>query len=183
MKRIFASTNSYFRKSSSSIVISLCIFLPSLSFAEDISLPKGWRAPQSTEIKGEWRNKNTDRFLVARGDFNGDGIADVARVLVNQEVNKAGLFAFVSQKNGQCNIYHLDISNDTKMLQNMGVEKVPPGTYKTACGKGYWNCKQDESPEISLRTDAINYFMPEGANSYFYWDKKSDTFRRVWISD
>jgi hypothetical protein len=65
----------------------------------------------------------------------------------------------------------------------MGIAKVSPGKYKTACGKGYWECKTGELPEIAIRHDSINYFKTESASSYIYWSERTKTFKRAWITD
>ena len=73
--------------------------------------------------------------------------------------------------------------DDPLMIHAMGIEKVSHGRYKTACGKGYWDCKKGEPSEIVIEHDAINYFKTESANSYFYWDAKTKKFKRIWMSD
>jgi hypothetical protein len=65
----------------------------------------------------------------------------------------------------------------------MGVSLVPPGTYKTACGKGYGRCGPDEPREVVLKHPGIDYFRFESANSFIFWDEASRQLRRVWISD
>jgi hypothetical protein len=65
----------------------------------------------------------------------------------------------------------------------MGVSVITPGQYKTACGKGYWDCKGDETPLIILKYPAIDYFMFESANAFFYLDDTVCKFKRIWIRD
>jgi hypothetical protein len=65
----------------------------------------------------------------------------------------------------------------------MGIDTVTTGDYKTACGKGYWECKKSEPEILNLKHVAINYFKFESANSFFYWDDKTGSFKRIWISD
>lgn len=108
---------------------------------------------------------------------------DQAMLLVSVEGRGLALFAFLSQANHTFKLYKLDTIKDTSSLRAMGVASVRPGTYKTACGKGYWKCKKGEVPEMTIRLDAINYFKTESANSYFYWDAKAAFFKKVWISD
>lgn len=65
----------------------------------------------------------------------------------------------------------------------MGIEVAQPGDYKTACGKGFWECSPTEPQRLKLHTSGILYFRFASAASIWYWDKKSDEFRQVWISD
>jgi hypothetical protein len=69
------------------------------------------------------------------------------------------------------------------LIHTIGIKKNACGSYKTACGKGYWDCRKDEPPEISIKNESIDYFKIEGAHSFFYWDDNSNDFKRIWISD
>lgn len=68
-------------------------------------------------------------------------------------------------------------------LKRMGIGLVKPGKFKTACNKGYWGCVPGEPEDLSLTTDAIDYFMFESANSFFFWDSRNNVFKRIWMSD
>lgn len=151
--------------------------------AENITIPSGWRAPTDAELNDAWRNKDPGKYSLVRGDFNGDGVEDVAMLLVSLQRHEVGLFVFLARKNHSYKTYRLDVIKDANYLQVMGVAKVSPGPYKTACGKGYWDCKPSEVPILSLQQEAINFFKMESANSYFYWDEKKSSFRRMWMSD
>jgi len=130
-----------------------------------------------------WRTKDINKYIFVEGDFNGDKIVDKAKLLVLKDNTKLGLFAYVSQENRTYKIYLLDETDDINLFHAMGIKKVTPGLYKTACGKGYWKCKEDELSEIAIQHDAIDYFKIESANSFFYWDVNENTFKRIWISD
>ena len=45
-----------------------------------------------------WRNESENRFTVVKGDFNGDGITDEAKLLVRKDGSGFGVFAFVYQQ-------------------------------------------------------------------------------------
>jgi hypothetical protein len=121
--------------------------------------------------------------LIVKGDFNGDGIIDTARLLFREDGSALGLFAFVSQKNYSFKVYLLDEIKGADAIHDMGIKKVSPGLYKTACGKGYWSCDKDELPELSIQNDSIDYFKTESAESFFYWDVRTNAFKRIWMSD
>lgn len=162
------------------IIVSLSILT---ACSDSKSLPQGWRLPTSEELKDAWRNESENRYTIVKDDFNGDGINDEAKLLVHKDGSGFGVFAFIYQKDHSFKIYQLDEMKDVKLIQAMGIKKVSPGTYKTACGKGYWDCQKDEVPEITIKNEAIDYFKTESANSFFYWDNKSNSFKRIWISD
>jgi hypothetical protein len=148
------------------------------------SYPQGWRAPINSELGDDWRKKDAEKYLVVKGDFNGDAVTDEARLLVRADGSALGFFGFVSDKNHAVKTYLLDEMKGAGAIHAMGIKKVSPGLYKTACGKGYWTCrKPDEVPEIKIQHDAIDYFKTESANSFFYWDVQAHAFKRIWISD
>lgn len=146
-------------------------------------LPSGWRLPTNSDLNEEWRDKDPDRYSIVSADFNGDGMVDEALLLVSLRKNRFGLFVFVSQMNACPKVHRVHVSNDVTLLPAMGITRVPPGQYRTACGKGYWKCKKGEEPEILIDRDAIEFFKTESASSYFYWNERSEAFRRIWISD
>jgi hypothetical protein len=152
-------------------------------FAKNIELPSGWRAPIASELNEEWRSKDPNKYALVQGDFNGDGVEDQAMLLVSKQRHALGLFVFLSQKNQTFKKFLVDLIKDATQLQAMGIARVPPGRFKTACGKGYWKCKNKEAPEVSIQHEAIDYFKEESGNSYFYWDEQRKIFKRIWISD
>jgi beta-lactamase regulating signal transducer with metallopeptidase domain len=67
---------------------------------------------------------------------------------------------------------------------HMQMSLVRPGTYATACSKGYGRpCQRGEPLAITLKSAGIRYSEPEGASSIFYWDEAAQALKRVWISD
>lgn len=148
----------------------------------DIHLPQGWRIPTSSETKEEWRNKDSNRYLSVKANFNGDGVMDQARLLIRIKDSALGLFAFVSQKDGTYKTYLLDEIKDTDYIKVMGITIAPPGKYITACGKGAYECI-DDPPEIYLQNYAIDYFKFDSANMYFFWDQATQRFKSVGIND
>ena len=65
----------------------------------------------------------------------------------------------------------------------VGFETVAPGTYESACGKGYWECASDEPAVIELEMTALRYFNFESASSILHWDAETGAFIRTWTSD
>ncbi len=153
-------------------------------FAQNKTLPDGWRLPNKEESVVKWRPEGMAPYLVVKEDFNGDGVTDEARILVNiDKANFYGLFVFLSIGN-KIETMLLDTSSDKHFLKYMGIFPAKQGVYKTACAKGYGKpCGKGEPEEVTLLFPSIDYFMSEGAKSYFYWDKQIGSFKRIWISD
>jgi hypothetical protein len=149
----------------------------------DIQLPKGWRLPTATETNDDWREKDVNRYLLVKADFNGDGIKDEANLLVNDNGDKFALFAFLSQNGSEFKTFQLTDHREIAYIKVMGIEVVQPGKYKTACGKGFVDCGKGDSEEIILLNAGINYFKKESASMYFFWDKSNQSFKGVGIED
>ena len=145
------------------------------------TLPAGWRLPkpEEEEFPGDaWRNRDRERYLVVRGDFDGDGKEDQARLLVNSDGTKHALFVFL----GSGASVQL-IEQDAETLKAMGIDKLEPGTYTTACGKGYWSCEPGEPESVRPSNPSILYFKAESAESAYIWSVADRAFQRVWLSD
>ncbi|MBZ5588165.1 MAG: hypothetical protein LAO05_06340 [Acidobacteriia bacterium] len=107
---------------------------------------------------------------------------DEARLLVKTDASGMALVVFLSNARGFTAVI-LDQIDEPGWLDAMGIALAAPGEYRTACGKGYVDCEPGESEELMLQRPAIDYFKEESANSFFYWDDRAASFKRVWISD
>jgi hypothetical protein len=139
----------------------------------------GWRPVDSRVVQQEWRATDPDRYLRAQADFDGDGVVDEARLMIAGDGKTYALLVYPSSLQRQVVLEE----ESAPFLDVMGISVAIPGTYRTACGKGYWKCEQDEPPEITLTMPGIDYFREASANSFFWWDKKTRSFKRIWISD
>jgi len=117
------------------------------------------------------------------GDFNGDGLTDHAKILLSRDGKHYGIFAFMGDAGGKFTVRPIVVPEEIEYLPEMGIEKVAPGIEIYKCSDGSWECDDGEFVKFVLKHDAINYFMNESANSYFIWNKETDGFDRVWISD
>jgi hypothetical protein len=144
-------------------------------------IPNGWRLPTATELESidyKWRAADPHQFQLVLADFDGDGINDEARLLVNVSGKKYALFVFM----GSVQTIELD-SEDVSSLQGMGIAELKMGSYKTACAKGYWKCEKEEPELLQISKSGISYFRSESAESVFYWSPSAKSFNRVWLSD
>jgi hypothetical protein len=146
--------------------------------------PAGWKPATKSDYSDEdlsFRKNQVPNHIEA--DFNGDGITDQAWILINTSKSLYGLFVFLGQKTGGHKMLTLDEHKRETEKLFMGISLWEPGQYKTACGKGYWECKDDETQILKLKTPGINFFAFESANSVFYWNSREDEFKRIWMSD
>jgi hypothetical protein len=163
-------------------IVSLILLSPRPAFAQ-YSLPTGWRKPALAETDGEWRKKSPTRFLLAKGDFDGDGQEDTAELLVDLPGKHFGLFVKLA---GAAGWQRLDGGEgDIKDLAEFGISPVKPGKYKTACGKGYgdYACSHGEPEVLELSRPAVDYFYNESSDFIFYWDAKAKKFIQIQMSD
>lgn len=169
------------------LIGSLCFLAVMLAGAsctadvgEPLPLPSGWRLPMKKETAGTWRDQDPLRFLTVEGDFDGDKKQDAMKLLVERKSRKLGLFVWWGKTKSRPSEVHKEERSDA--ISEMGVRLIRPGDQKSACGKGYFECRN--SPEkLSLKFDAVEYFKTESASSVFHWDHKKRSFERVWISD
>ena len=122
-----------------------------------MNLPAGWRHPAPNEGTQGWRGESSHRYLVVTGDFDGDRLADEARLLVREEKLGIGLLAKVSSAAVKDPMI-LDEMEDISALRYMGIELAPPGEYKTACAKGRRDCGPGEPALLILKYPGLNYF-------------------------
>ncbi|MDR0477538.1 MAG: hypothetical protein LBH14_06335 [Desulfobulbaceae bacterium] len=166
------------------IVLLLLCFAITPAFAgnsSDYPGAHGWRLPAKPELDDSWRISDGERYAVVAGNFHDDGHIEKVGLLVSRDKKCLGLFLLGENKTQNSRPIFIDCNPGA--IDFMGIKKVSPGKYMTACGKGYWECDKNESPEIEIKHDAIEYFKTEGASSYFVWNRKNESFDRIWMND
>lgn len=154
----------------SSLLVTLCAC--SASFQTPI--PDGWREPTKADLTGDW--EQTPEAISAKGDFDGDGVEDEAKILLKTTDSKVGgLFVLLGSGS---NVFLSEIPYP----RSMGVASVSSGEYDTSCGKG-GPCEPSDPKKITVTTAAISFFKFESASSLFVWNKGKKEFVRVWMSD
>ena len=166
------------------LVLLLCLSFSNIGHSFDGKLPKGYRFPEKSDYTEDEQSylKNNFPYKI-EADFDGNGKVDTALLLIKGDNSGWTLFVFMRSKNDQIDTFPLDHTEHTVPYLYMGISILEPGKLKTACGKGYWDCKPGEPPTLYLKNPGINYFVFESANSVFYWNKDSKNFSRIWLSD
>jgi hypothetical protein len=147
--------------------------------------PHGWHRPTPDELSGEPLRKNhPTQYIEAEADFDGDGKEDHAALFTADDGKSEAVFVKLSShKPQEWMIAASMVHSRPSMNVGMGISVEAPGVKKTACGKGYWNCKTGEPSELNLKQPAISFFRFESSGSIVYWDKTKRQFLQVWTSD
>ena len=163
------------------LLLFLCL---SSLVANAQSAPEGWRFPNKSDYRDDWQafRKSVPLPYHVRVDLDGDGVKDDVWILIPTTEHGQGLFVFLRDKSGKPRVVRLDRSSDYAP-QIMYLSEIAPGRYKTACGKGYFDCTAGEPALLRLTHPGIMYALYEGASSVFYWNRRRKEFARVWLSD
>jgi hypothetical protein len=162
-------------------IILSTLLLPLVLVAQDAA---SWRAPTDGDLgkHSEWRKDDPHHYLLVKADFDGDGKEDIARLVINDKENKMGLLVTLSASDNPEPLL-LETINDKRWIEVIGITIAKPGTYGTACGKGYYDCGKGEPEHIRLDRPGIDFFKYESANMYFLWNIGKKKFDRIYMSD
>jgi hypothetical protein len=149
-------------------------------FCSAQELPSGWHSPSAKQTTQDFGRHEPKHFLVAIGDFNGDGVQDKALLLVNDKTSKLGLFVCLTTARG-CDWHRLE-EMDLPFIDVMGIATVKPGKCKTACGKGCSDCEKGEPELLVLKHHAVEFFKDESASSYYVYDQRKNDFIAIPVS-
>src|ERR1700722_12965198 len=104
---------------------------------------RSWRLPTAAELGNaedqKWRQDDPGRYLVVTGDFDGDGKPDEARLMVRGDGKAFALFVKLGAREAA---QKLDEFPDMSKLAAIGIKRVAPATYPTACARGL-DCAED----------------------------------------
>jgi len=168
-----------------SIFSFLLVLMPCSGFT--VELPVGWRAPTEKELASEpLRNNSPTKNAEIVGDLNGDSKIDRAYLFKSTEYSGEGLLVSLSSPSGYVwkVLARIDWGEQYPSVDlAMGIDIAEPGNYKTACAKGYWECRPDEPETLVLKSPGIWYFRFESAASIWYWDNNREEFKQIWLSD
>ena len=166
------------------LAILFIFILPFVVFGQTPKAPSGWRFPQATDFNGEWKanRKDVPSPNKINGDFNADKLKDEAWILIPTSGKAIGVFVFLRQKDNSFRSVQLDYF-EGESPQASYISLAPKNKYDTACGKGYWDCSENEPAVLDLKTEGIYFASYEGGSKIFYWSSLRKTFESVGISD
>jgi hypothetical protein len=151
-------------------------------------VPEGYRLPTKNDVFGDWERFDAPNHLKA--DFNSDGIEDEAYILPRKG-SDVGYGAFVSMSKVNKNIQAGHEFQMFKLIygdmspQSFAIELAEPSneTWKTACGKGYWDCGIDEPDEIKITRPSIMFCYIESACHIYLLGEDRESFKKIALSD
>jgi hypothetical protein len=159
-------------------LILLC--LPAASIAD--SAPPGWRFPAASDRTGDWEGPDAPFHI--RGDFNGNGLADEAWILFRNDSQSWAVFVFLHTAQGTPRTIRLT-EEQSAPAQRFALETIRPSAtvFRTACGKGYFQCAQGEPLTIQFRLPSISVCLRESSCSVYVWQPHSARFQQVRMRD
>jgi hypothetical protein len=121
---------------------------------------------------GDWHLATESSSFVVKSDLNGDGIIDEAVLLTDGRQIK--LVAFLDKPDRLTVIDLFTILCDPA---SCAIGLIPPGEYRTACGKGWFECEPSDPqvmrtsrPILALgREDMVLAFLYEGNGFHQIW--------------
>ncbi|MGE5190054.1 MAG: hypothetical protein ACM3NF_08370 [Gemmatimonadota bacterium] len=164
--------------------MALCLFAPPIVRAETPA-PDGWRFPQESDYSDDWL-KYRETYPVpfhVKSDFNGDGLADDAWIVIPRKGTGGGLCVLLSREEGAPDVIWLDRGKMIDAPQSVGIVAVPPGQYRTACGKGYFECGPGEPGKLDLSLPSFQFIYFGKAGILYWWDAGKKSFNTTAMSD
>ncbi len=101
--------------------------------------------------------------------------------MIRSDNNGWAIFAFLGRKVGKSTI--IRIESGQGKAQRYGISLANPGTYRTACGKGYFACSAGEPESVTLKSPGFELFLYESGSVLYFWDERLGSFRKVHVSD
>ena len=160
------------RRVSRRISISLLLLSCFASADESALAPSDWVAVTDAVCVEEWRSDDRLRYCAAEGDFDGDNMADQAR-LIRGSKGKIGIALWLSSSSDRKPFAIFTPRKMSRQLQGgtaLGIKRLSPGTYETTCGKGYGNCSAGEPNKVVIANDAILLFKDDSWGDVVYVD-------------
>jgi hypothetical protein len=137
----------------------------------DANFP-GYRIPAAKDIIGGWANekKPTDLSFLCRGDFNGDGIEDVAIILVGEQSWRLVIFEKDGQERHQV-VFVARPKSKAELGKNWEQQMLsdPQQLLLRTVRKGEtWAPEAGDDPKLGpMKVDAIEMIAKPTPNAYF----------------
>jgi hypothetical protein len=142
-----------------------------------------FRDATAQDLPDAWREADPYRFAVIQGDFDGDGLADQARLQVSPRTHEAAVFVFLAKPDKRYERVQL-LRMPDNAARALGLATVKAGRYTTACGKSTtFQCKADEPQQVTLERDGLSVFRNGGTTTYYWWDAGARRFAQAIITE
>jgi hypothetical protein len=138
---------------------------------EAASQQDGWRAataadfvPLTRQVTDPDQPRPQAREVTA--DFDGDGKADKAAIMVNPSASRAAVFVF----HGGSGRRTLVADYPLEVLASMELSVAKPGDYVTACARGLGDDGAPCKPKLHARWPAIEVAFLERGSEMYAWE-------------
>lgn len=164
-----------------SVIFLLALFLSPVA-ACAVSAPAGWRLPNANDRSGAWEDAGVPFHI--SGDFNGDGIADEAWILFRKRSSAWAVFVFLGAVDGAPRSIKL-VEELNAPAQRFVLETIRPSKiiFRTACGKGYFECAQGEPSTIQFHLPSISFCQRASSCLVFVWRPNAARFQQIRMRD
>lgn len=139
------------------------------SAAAPVEAPPGWSQPAPADLAGEdaaSRRASPSRYLSSTADFNGDGKADEARILVNRSAGTYGVFIFPGGLEGPTKLHEGPLAE----VSRTGIDTAPAGAYTPACADDAGPSGSCTPGAVQITASGLRHFTFEAGARVFYWD-------------
>ena len=153
------------------------LFIPLYAHAGGPGMPEGYRMPSEQELSLPERNSDKYRYVMAPGDFNGDGLIDGAFLAVNDDKKEVALYAFLCTDKDQVYKWYKLESFEYESIKFTGIRLIRPQTISF-----YPDINDEKKQKLRIVHDSLELFQFEGSRSVFYYEPKSEKFERIWTS-
>lgn len=150
------------------------------SFAESATASLATATSNINEAFGE--SDGDHRHHLVSGDFTGDGYLDNAYASVISEDNWSLVVHSDVLNDDGGEIFVLDEHTPSVPVSEVRLEVMPPGEFETSCGR-IGQCDAGELDAITMPSDGVYLVIIEASASLIYWDPKSESFVRHWLTD
>lgn len=148
-----------------------------------LQIGQGWReADVEDEING-WAEYDSKPYSVV-ADFDNDGVEDIAKILLPKVLNKGvKIVAVVSNQNNPKQVVLEESIEFTPQEYTISLAEPSETVWESACGKGYYDCKEGEIARFKIRNPSIYMNYSESYATIFMWSHKNQEFINIPLTD
>ena len=166
-----------------SVALAAFLSLTSAALAAEPPPPPGWEAVEMRYLLGtadyDRRLNDAHHHLAAAGDFDGDGRADVARLLVRRDEGIAALFVTLGRDAAPW--AHRLASVPLHEVVRLGVSAGKIGDFVTNCNAGVSDDRACGDVAQIGDNDTLTLFTFAAAARVFWWT--ADGFVSAWMGN
>src|SRR5690554_6748516 len=140
-----------------SLLILLISFTHTFAQESSMEIPEGWRIPNKSDISGNWERFQKEDYIPYHFvyDFDQNGITDEAWILIKNDESSFGVWVLSKTEDSQNNYPIIEFEMPLNKPQSLGISITNTGTFKTACGKEYYDCTTNKPPHIVVTTPQL----------------------------